>query len=109
MENKKLSLEDKVKPYLLLAKTIEAQMKSLQKNNSNYDVSERNEKINTILRQMLLKVNLKDLGADHNNFLKSFDFAFLDFETEETETEKLPLSNLTEIIKIKNEINKTNQ
>ena len=69
MENKKLSLEDKVKPYLLLAKTIEAQMKSLQKNNSNYDVSERNEKINTILRQMLLKVNLKDLGADHNNFL----------------------------------------
>ena len=50
MENKQLSLEDRLKPYLILAKVLDRQ--------------DKKELVTLILNQMLKQVKFKDLNSN---------------------------------------------
>lgn len=73
MENKQLSLEDKIKPYLILAKVLDKQKRD-------------SELIGVIFQQMLNQVKFQDLGSD-----------IIEGEVQE-ESSPIPLSHLVEKI-----------
>jgi len=102
MENKQLSLEDKVKPYLILANAFKYQILGLKKNNSND--FERIERLNLlkdlVLNQMLNQITRKELVQNYF-FLEGFPFENYKEEIEELDkVESLPMSKLVEIMKL---------
>ena len=97
MENKQLSLEDKIKPYLILAKA--CQYRLFQNKDERIE-----NLLNAILRQMLIQVSYKDVIKEEDYTfpevlgLEKPDFELLDKQI--MESTKLPMSNLIDIIKL---------
>lgn len=106
MENKQLSLEDKVKPYLILAKALQAQIVGIKKVNPDYDVLDKEKLISLTLNQMLLQVKYKDLDIEKyydSDFMREIGFNLPQFEeldNEITSTIRLPISNLIDTLRI---------
>lgn len=86
MENKQLSLEDKVKPYLILAKV--------------FDKQNKGELRNLILVQMLKQVKFKDMNVYSMKIDSIPKEMFIDFE-EDSESKTLPLSTLIKDLNVK--------
>ena len=101
MENKQLSLEDKVKPYLLLAKTIDFQIFN-EKDEKRKE--KRKELLITILFQLLKQVKFKDLhDKDYYDLTTAIDEKFVipDFsEYEKENSTTIPLSTLIDKLRI---------
>lgn len=102
--NKKLSLEDKIKPYLVLAKAFEFQAYVLKNKNNEKDLQEveRLENLkNLILNQMMFQFTTDDLITEGN--LSSFldnPPELVEFNKRLETKEKLPLSDLINTLKI---------
>lgn len=85
MENKQLSLEDRLKPYLILAKVLDRQ--------------DKKELVTLILNQMLKQVKFKDLNS--NFFLmEGFPQEMLKEDEIEKESVNLSFTKLTDIIRL---------
>lgn len=65
METKEMSIEDRIKPYLILAKSIEY---SLTKDMNNERRLEKENLLNKIFRQLLKQVKLKEIGINGENY-----------------------------------------
>jgi len=102
MENKELTIEDKLKPYLILAKSMQYQIVFCKKQNPDADISEKERLIGLIMFQGLkqikyrdLNINLKDyydLSSEIYKELEMPDFDKYDEEIQNIKT--LPLYNL---------------
>jgi hypothetical protein len=105
--NKKLSLEDKIKPYLVLAKAFEFQAYVIKNKNNEKDLQEveRIERLenlkNLILNQMMFQFTTDDLITEGN--LSSFldnPPELVEFNKRLETKEKLPLNDLINTLKI---------
>lgn len=102
MTQTKLSLEDKVKPYLIFAKMLQAQIVGMQDVNPDVDVSEKEQLITKTLQQMLFQVTFDDFEID-SNFLTEVGFNVIDFKEldKKVQLRNLENSNLVDTLRIK--------
>lgn len=102
MTQTKLSLEDKVKPYLILAKATQAQIVGMQDVNTDVDVSEKEQLITKTLQQMLFQITFDDFEVD-SSFLTELGFNVIDFKEldKKVQLKGLENSNLVDSLRIK--------
>lgn len=106
MENKKLSLEDRIKPYLIFAKALQHQVFQMKQRNPEEDVLAKEELINIVLNQMLKQVKYKDIIKEDyfdlaSTIDKEFGMSYFEEFDKEIDSQKLSLSTLIGSIKIK--------
>lgn len=97
---KELSLEDKIKPYLIFGKGIQRDIHLIKKNQPERNVSDKKELLLSIFERLLVQVTSKDLKIPGYVFNSIEQQEHLEQLDKEIELSCLPMSKLVEISKL---------